>query len=296
LRSAVNGIVFYDENANGLLDPPESVRLPNVNVAVGTRTGQTIAGGSFTVAEVPHGTQTVAVQPSSLPAYFRAGAGFSIAVPQVGELLAIPVGLPLGAAALPNSYSAFGDSITCGEGSSGSRYRGPLADRLRSYLGRADVTNDCLSGSKSWVGESRIGEVLSTRRPAYVLILYGTNDFNDPGCRRELPCETIDSLRSMIDQARDHGALPILGTVPPVNPAYADKFADERNDWVQRLNSLARAMANEAGVPIAEIHAEFAKQPKLEALFADEKHPNDAGYELIARAFFDAVTRPSVLR
>ena len=28
------------------------------------------------------------------------------------------------------------------------------------------------------------------------------------------------------------------------------------------------------------------------ALFEDDKHPNDAGYRVIARAFFDAITKP----
>ena len=292
--SPVSGSVFYDENGNGVLDPGEAVRLPNVTVAVGSKTAQTTDGGRFTVQNVPAGTQSASVQPSSLPAYFTPGAPVSVGVPPSSGDLAVPALLPLGPGEHPNLYTAFGDSITCGEGSStGGGYRDLLAADLRAYWGRADITNDCASGSKSRIGEARMGAVLSDRRPAYVLILYGTNDFNDSGCRADLQsCFTIDALRSMIQQTRDQGALPVLGTIPPVNPNYVDRFADERNAWVTQMNVLVRQMAAQERVAVAEIHGSFMKQPSLSALFFDDKHPNDAGYVLISRAFFDAVTRP----
>ncbi|HVO10573.1 MAG TPA: SGNH/GDSL hydrolase family protein [Vicinamibacteria bacterium] len=289
----VNGAVFYDENGNGVLDPGEAVRLPNVTVSVGSRTAQTADGGLFTVQDVPTGTQSASVQPASLPAYFTPGAPVSVTVPQTGTL-AVPATLPIGTSAHPNAYSAFGDSITCGDGSStGGGYRDLLAAQLKAYWGRADVSNDCLTGSKSRVGEARIGAVLSQRRPAYVLILYGTNDFNDSGCRADPSgCFTVDALRSMIQQTRDQGAMPVLGTIPPVNPEYVDRNADERNAWVTEMNTLVRQMATQEKVAVAEVHGNFLKQPSLSALFSDDKHPNDAGYQLIAQSFFDAVTKP----
>jgi lysophospholipase L1-like esterase len=58
------------------------------------------------------------------------------------------------------------------------------------------------------------------------------------------------------------------------------------------MNELVRAMARQERAPIAEVHGDFLKQPSLSALFADEKHPNDDGYRVIARAFFDAITKP----
>ena len=288
----VSGAVFYDENGNGVLDPGEAVRLPSVTVSVGSKTAQTADGGHFTVQDVPTGTQPASVQPSSLPAYFTPGAAVSVTVPQNGEL-AVPAALPIGPGEHPNAYSAFGDSITCGDGSSGGGYRDLLADHLRKYWGKADISNDCLSGSKSRVGEARIGAVLSQHRPAYVLILYGTNDFNDSGCRADPgSCFTVDALRSMIEKTRDQGAMPVLGTIPPVNPDYVDRNAEERNAWVSEMNTLVRQMAAQERVAVAEIHGNFLKQPSLSALFADDKHPNDAGYQLIAQSFFDALTRP----
>jgi lysophospholipase L1-like esterase len=133
---------------------------------------------------------------------------------------------------------------------------------------------------------------LNANRPAYVLILYGTNDYNDAECRDAFPCYTVDALRSMVLATRDFGAFPVIGTIPPVNPSYVDRDAAERNDWVKRINDLVRAMARQERVAIAEIHGDFLKQPSLPALFADHVHPDDAGYQVIARSFYDAITKP----
>jgi len=290
--SAVSGFVFYDENGNGTADPTETVRLPGVGIAVGGVTTSTVEGGRFSFSSVQNGTQTAQASPASLPAYFTPGAPLSVSVPS-GSEVAVPAVLPIGSRNRANVYLAFGDSITFGDGSSdGSGYRDELQADLRAYWGKADVGNDGVPGTKSNKGETRVGASLATRRPAYLLILYGTNDWNDSECKNAFPCYTVTSLRSMVLQARDAGALPIVGTIPPVNPIYVDRDAAARNDWVSRMNELVRAMARQERAPIAEIHGGFLKQPSLAALFEDDKHPNDAGHRVIARAFFDAITKP----
>jgi lysophospholipase L1-like esterase len=290
-KSPVSGFVFYDENGNGLFDPTEAVRLPGVTVAIGGATAQTTAGGRFTV-EAPNGTQSAAVQPASLPAYFTPGTPVSLGVPQAGDL-AVPAALALGARERPNLYLAFGDSITWGDGSSNhGGYRDPLVADLQSYWGKADIYNDGVPGTKSNRGESRIGSSLAVRRPAYVLILYGTNDYNDAECRNTPPCYTIDALRSIIVQTREVGAFPVLGTIPPVNPAYVDKGAADRNDWVKLMNGYLRTMATQEQVAVADVYGDLLKQSNLAGLFNDQLHPNDDGYRVISRSFFNAITRP----
>ena len=290
--SAVSGFVFYDENGNGTADPSETVRLPGVGVAMGGVTTSTVAGGRFAFSSVPNGAQTAQASPASLPAYFTPASPLSVTVPPTGDV-AVPAVLAIGSRSRPNLYLAFGDSITLGDGSSdGGGYRDELRADLRAYWGRADITDDGVPGTKSNKGETRVGASLGKNRPAYLLILYGTNDWNDGECRTEFPCYTITSLRSMVLQARDAGAFPIVGTIPPVNPSYADRDAEARNDWVRRMNDLVRTMAREERAPIAEIHGDFLKQSSLPPLFSDFLHPNDVGYRVIARAFFDAITKP----
>jgi lysophospholipase L1-like esterase len=288
----VSGFVFYDENANGIADPSEVVRLPGVSVSIGGKTAVTSAGGRYTVDDVPSGAQPASALPATLPAYFASGTALSVSVPGTGDL-AIPATLTLGARARPNVYLAFGDSITWGEGSSDlSGYRGYLQSSLRSYWGKAGMYASGSPGTRSDDGEQRAVGVLADYRPAYLLILYGTNDWNDPKCRDWFPCFTIDSLRAIAHHARDAGAKPVLGTIPPVNPDYADKNAAGRNAWVKRMNEAIRAMAKEEQLPVADVYGEFSSQSSLAPLFSDFVHPNDAGYRLIAKAFFAAITGP----
>ena len=49
-------------------------------------------------------------------------------------------------------------------------------------------------------------------------------------------------------------------------------------------------MASQESVPIAEIHGDFMAQPSLESLFSDHVHPNEEGYLLMTRSWFNAIT------
>ncbi len=281
-------------SGNGMADPAEGLRLPNVSLSIGGVSGRTAAGGRFSLAAVPEGMQPVQINSASLPAYFSVGPAQSLTVP-AGSEVGIPVLLALGSNAHPNLYMAIGDSITVGDGSSDRRgYLPYLENDLDAYWGgTARLVNEGVEAKRSTQGEAMIGAALRRNNPAYALVLFGTNDFNNPACKSDLSeCDTVDALRSMILQTRDAGALPVLGTVPPVNPEWLDHNPDERNEWARQINVLVRAMAAEQHVALADIHADFLRKPTLSSLFRDDKHPNDAGYEVIARSFFDAITRP----
>jgi lysophospholipase L1-like esterase len=288
----VGAVVFYDENANGILDPLESIRLPGVVVQVGARTAQTASGGHAIVANVPAGTQVATVKAESLPPYF-VPVQVQVQVP-AGAEVAIPVTLPLGTNRA-NVYMAFGDSITFGEGSNdGTGYRSYLEANLGSYWGgSASVRNEGKSATRSNAGAGRIGGSLDRTRPAYTLILYGTNDWNDLECKDDrFPCYTIDSLRSMVRDARSVQSNPILGTIIPVNPMFTDKDPTARNDWVKRMNDQIRALAKTEHVAVADTYAAFMRQSSLPPLYTDFLHPNETGYALMAQEFLRGITQP----
>ena len=288
----VSGIVFYDENANGVLDASEHVRLPGATITVGGRSGQAADEGRFTVSGVPAGSQSAQADPGGLPPYFAPGQPVSVGVPpQAGQEIAVPAVLEIGGNRA-NHYLAFGDSITRGVGGLEGGYTRYLRADLRSHWGAATIAEAGEPGTKSYQGEGRLPGELAFQRPAFTLILYGTNDWNVARCRNDFECETIDALRSMIHKARDAGSNPVLGTIPPANPAWVDRGATERNIWVSQMNDLLRTMAREENVPIAEIHGDFMEQPSLRDLFSDHVHPNDAGYRLIASSWRNAITSP----
>jgi acyl-CoA thioesterase I len=290
----VGGVVFYDENANGTIDDGEDVRLPHVVLALGGRSAESDGAGSFAASDVPAGTRTVEIRADSLPPGFRAGRVPTVAVPlPEGTLVPVPVVLPIGANR-PNEYLAFGDSITAGDGSRGGRgYRRALQDRLRDYWGRADVIDDGVPSTRSDDGAARIGGSLAAERPAYALILYGTNDWNLSACHRVVTCFTIENARSMIRQAKAAGTIPVMATIIPANPAYVDRLAAERNAWIDETNAALVPMARAEGAIVADLNrAMRAETDDLASLYTDHVHPNDRGYGVIADAFFEALTRP----
>jgi lysophospholipase L1-like esterase len=288
---SVAGALFYDENGNGTLDAGENVRVPDVTVQIGTATGKSSKVlGEFTVPGVPAGTQTVTINRSSLPPFYTAPATVTVTVPQSQGLL-IPLTLPIGTNR-PNVYMGFGDSITIGEGSPDNRgYRPGLEERLAGFFGRGSVVVDGIDATRSRVGADLIDTSLNRARPAYTLILYGTNDFNVLDCKVNPPCFTIDSLRDIVLSARGSRSLPILSTIIPANPNAA--LQPDRNQWVAAMNVRIRALAKELSVPLADPEPLFLKDPAFDRLYTDHVHPNNSGYDHIAEAFFTAIITPT---
>jgi lysophospholipase L1-like esterase len=288
---SVTGALFYDENGNGTLDAGENARVPDVTVQIGTATGKSSKVlGEFTVPGVPAGTQTVTINRVSLPPFYTPPATVTVTVPQSSGLL-IPLTLPIGTNR-PNVYMGFGDSITLGEGSPDNRgYRSGLEDRLAGFFGRGSVAVDGIDATRSNRGADRIDASLRSARPAFTLILYGTNDFNVLDCKTNPPCFTIDSLRSMVLSARGARSLPILSTIIPANPTAA--LQPDRNQWVAAMNVRIRVLAKEMSVPLADPEPLFLKDPNFERLYTGSVHPNNSGYDLIADAFFAAITTPT---
>jgi lysophospholipase L1-like esterase len=283
-------VVFYDENRNGVLDPSEGVRLQNVSIASAGQSVRTSSGGTATI-QVPSGEQRVAIAQESLPPYYQPGQPATVTVPTQSQLL-LPVTLPIATGNAPNTYMGFGDSITVGDGSSdGQGYRGKLQARLASYLGRAQVINEGADATRSLAGSQRIDAALTRQHPAYTLIHYGTNDWNEAACRQEFPCYTIDSLRTIVRRVKAGGSLPILATIIPSNTDYDARVPVERNEWLELMNALIREMANQEGAVLADQWNAFFQVREIGTLFYDHVHPNDTGYRIMADTFFDAITR-----
>jgi lysophospholipase L1-like esterase len=291
--ATVVAVVFYDENGNGRMDGNETGRVPDVEVAVGGRTARTEKGsGQASVRGVPDGVQTLVVRAETLPPYYQQGPPLGISVPLAeGTTVAVPLTLPVERHNAPNVYMAFGDSITRGDGSADGRgYPGRLEARLLAHFGKADVRNRGADATNSYEAGERILRNLRGSTPAYTLVLYGTNDWHDPVCKDNPACPTTENLRAVLREVKDFGSLPVVGTVPPANPT---REPASRNEWVAAVNERIKAMAREEGAPVADIHAAFLRRPDwATTLFLDHVHPNDAGYEVIAEAFFEAVSRP----
>ncbi len=292
----VNALVFYDENGNGTLDGDEFIRVPGVKIVSGSASGVTIAGGITQVTGNLAGTQNFIADVETLPPGFVPGAPVPVVVPPTSDVpVPVPITLPIGDNS-PNRYMGYGDSITIGrDGSSdGLGYRAKLEDRLNFFWGgEHEVVSRGVDGSKSNSGVGRIDFSLNRERPAYALIHYGTNDWNDRDCRVVgPPCFTIPSLTAIIQTAKGRQTIPVLATIIPVNVNFDARVPQSRQDWVHGMDEEIRALAEREGAILADMEPAFLADPDLRSLFYDHVHPNDKGYGLMADVWFRAITNP----
>jgi lysophospholipase L1-like esterase len=293
----VTATVYYDENGNGSLDVDEVVRLPNVEVDAGGASSRTLRGtGQAVVPGVPGGTQAVAVDAQTLPSFFVPPVPVVVSVPAPAEVR-LPVRLPIGDNR-PNTYMAFGDDVSIGQGSSdGSGYRVRLESLLGSYFGTAQVVSDGLGGPLSAHGAARILKSVERLKPAYTLIQYGSNDWGLRPCKA-VPfapdCYTLSWLTDIVRGAKARHSLPVIATLIPANSAFQPP---ERDMWIGAVNVDIKSMAAREGAAVADMNAAFRQAGDVPKLYFDGTHPNDAGYEIMAQTFFRAVSQaPSEVR
>jgi lysophospholipase L1-like esterase len=261
--------------------------VPDVTVALGARTArsETLTGRAV-VTGVQDGTYTPAVRNETLPPFYQPGAAINVQVPSgQGSQFFVPLVVSIGNNN-PGQYMAFGDSITRGDGStSGQGYPPLLQGKLTAHFGYANVRNRGADATNSYEALERLSRNMNN--DAFALILYGTNDWNIPGCQ-DLPatCPTVENLRIVIRRVKAAGTLPFIATLPPVNPA----VNAGRNDWVAAINTGIKAMAAQEGAFVVDLYQAFQNQGgDLSRFFADGVHPNDAGYDVIANGWFEAI-------
>jgi lysophospholipase L1-like esterase len=288
---SVQGVVYFDENRNNVVDPDERIRFGEVEVEIAGRTGVSEAStGRVTVQGVPAGSFTVGIRTPSLPPFYIPGGAATVTVPG-GVEVSIPVALPIGSN-VPFEYLVSGDSISQGQDVPESRaYRNVLQARLAGYYARTiPMFYRGGGGGTTENGAIRIGRDLQLLRPSFTLIAWGTNDWNV--CPDPVSCFTVSNLRAMVREVKSTGSYPVVATILPANVGY-DAFAPaSRNVWVARANELIRAMAKEEDALLVDTYAAFMRAPDLSALFVDHVHPNPAGHQLMAEAFFNALTKP----
>ena len=286
--ATVVATLYYDENQNGRADTDEGIRIPDVEVSIGGRTARSEkTTGRAVVTGVPAGTQSVTLRADTLPPFYALGqlsTTVQVALPDGGQVM-IPLTLPIDNNQT-NTYMAFGDSITRGDGGTAGGYPADLQTRLAQHFGGAFVNNRGADSTNSFEGVERVRRNLNSR-PAYTLILYGTNDWNAPECQDNPNCHTVDNLRLIVQNVKLFRSLPFLATIPPSNPTMNP---ESRNKWVADVNNLVRPMALQQGAFLVDVEKAFLSQGSdLSRLFSDHVHPNDAGYRIISQTFFEAI-------
>ena len=155
--------------------------------------------------------------------------------------------------------------------------------------GRGGETAD--KGRKRFLGE------FTSVQPDVVLILEGTNDLSLAFFKAELDGTDFDTgvfgriaedVRWMARTAQVRGAFVFVATLPPVGDVREAKNPGTRTA-VRSTNGRLRTMAGGIGAGVVDVHAALSGGTGL--IGGDGLHPTVAGYERIARAFFDEITR-----
>lgn len=202
--------------------------------------------------------------------------------------------LPAAALAQTRTYLAFGDSITegVGDNSTTGDDRG-YPHRLEALLRAAGldvvVENHGKGGERTPEGLARIASVLSRGEPGDVLLLTeGTNNIS-----RSIGIETtIFDLDEMRNQAALRGMDTIFATVIPRRP---DARFDPENEMTEQLNGRIRNLAGLRQRRLQDSYEILITTPNLYQQFYDPAaddpvgHPNAAGYDRLARIWFNTI-------
>jgi lysophospholipase L1-like esterase len=183
---------------------------------------------------------------------------------------------------------AFGDSITLGVGDGPRPSDTPAGSggypvRLQNALG-VTVINDGSSGERTSDGLPRLQRDVADTRPDYAILVEGTNDL----LGHESSTRAADNMRSMIHSVHAAGAVPILGTIPPL---CCDIENDHPRSATVTYNDQLRAVAASEAVTLVDFYAAFAGGSGAaydagRGLIHQPEgiHPTSRGYDVMSEA------------
>lgn len=160
----------------------------------------------------------------------------------------------------------FGDSLTSGYGASGGMdYPSQLSRLLEKPIINAGIPGDTTAGALR-----RLEEDVLSRSPRIVLITLGGNDL-----KNRVPAKrAFTNLKIIVEAIQEAGALVIIGGIelPIFDRGFGDGY---------------RQVASETGaILIPNILEGIIGNSKL---MSDPIHPNDDGYALMARSFYEVI-------
>jgi lysophospholipase L1-like esterase len=193
-----------------------------------------------------------------------------------------------------NTTICLGDSITYGvindEYHPELGYVPRLQALMTAAFGAANLVNAGSPGEVTFNGLGRLDGLIEEHRGRYVLIMEGTNDVVFNEIAMEASAFHVEQMIRKCVRAR---VFPLLATILPRTDGRWDrKFYRDR---ILALNTSLRNIAQNLHIPLVDQFTVFYDYPEAEggfrALFSDGNHPNETGYDLMSRAWFDEVRR-----
>jgi lysophospholipase L1-like esterase len=174
----------------------------------------------------------------------------------------------------PTRIVAFGDSITAGYGA--TPYSFYLQQLFDAQGCNVTMINEGKNSETTVDGVGRIGSVLSTHQPHYILIMEGAND-----ARSGIGSGTVAAnLGSMMDQSGAAGAIPVVSTITPNTEG-----GSENRAIPDTYNPAIASAAGSRGVTLVDSYSALAGD-NWDAYNWDGLHMTNSGQQVIANQFF----------
>ncbi len=173
----------------------------------------------------------------------------------------------------PDLYVALGDSTTDGGNGGGD----PYPPRLAALIGKP-VNNYAVQNESTGAAAGRVGGILASDKPGACCFMLGAVDLiNSYGQQN-----AINNLRSIIQQCKANKTVPVIATLTPM--LYSHSLWD---GGVKALNVSIRELASAEGARLVDLEKKFGTGEAY--ILPDGLHPNEAGNQLMAEAFADAL-------
>jgi lysophospholipase L1-like esterase len=127
---------------------------------------------------------------------------------------------------------------------------------------------------------------IAAYNPDLVLLLMGTNDLNSEDPNGSI-ASGLAGIQQLIQYARSLGIPVMVGTLPP--QIAADLTHGGTPELIVPFNNQLRPMAMSAGATVVDLYADLSTNVTAWISPLDGLHPTAAGYQEIAKVWFNAI-------
>jgi lysophospholipase L1-like esterase len=189
-------------------------------------------------------------------------------------------------------FMSFGDSLTEGKlslsptslvDSPSFSYPAKLVEKLRSRYTSQEITvlNEGFGGERVSASLTRFRAALEADHPGAVLLLDGVNDLNASDDGRVQAA--VDAMEQIVLITKAAGLPIFVATLPRFQSGPKNSCPE----CLQPYNERLRGMIAATGAVLVDVEAAWGEGTGL--IGADGIHPTEAGYEVIAETFFQAI-------
>lgn len=172
-----------------------------------------------------------------------------------------------------------GDSLTYGYGVPSNC---SWVELLKSHL-NLEIINKGMNGDTTSGILSRSYRDITQEKPAYVIIMAGTNDM-----LMNYPLKLIkDNIKFLINEAKENNIKPIIALQPPVIASLAKVYWDAEINYEEVNANLldyincAKTFCTNNNIPFIDFYNLFTNRKDIKNLYNDGIHPNAHGHKLM---------------